>query len=117
METQIYPVSATYSPVGWETPGIAWEDYSRCSTQTRKQSGERRLPTPRWALNDAMLRDLLVRFMEERAGLTRCYAYRPAGTIEERLQHAIAVIIRMRPTMSATAKRMSDAYLRTQQRY
>jgi hypothetical protein len=62
-----HPVNARMTVDGWLTPGVAFEDYSRMSTQTRKTSGERRLPTPLWAMNNPLLRKVLVQFMEERA--------------------------------------------------
>jgi hypothetical protein len=64
----IQPVSAVYRGLGeWETPGVSFSDYERMAVQTRKQSGERRLPTPSWALNYSEQRELLVYFMERRA--------------------------------------------------
>ncbi len=65
-ETQ-QPVSARITASGWISNGISFDDYARCQTVTRKTAGERRLPTPDWAMSNAMLRRVLVRFMEERA--------------------------------------------------
>jgi hypothetical protein len=89
----IYPVSARKTVDGWTSPGIAFEDYTRMSTQQRKQSGERRLPTPPWALNDKMLRLLLVTFMEERAGFRK----KQKGNLRERLQRASEGVVAQRP--------------------
>jgi len=66
-----YPVSARPVSDGWSSPGLAFEDYARMSTQQRKQSNERRLVTPLWAMNDKLLRELIVKFMEERAGFRK----------------------------------------------
>ena len=62
-----YPVGATMTATGWLSNGLSFDDYSRMSTHKRKTSGERRLPTPLWAMNDFALRRVLVTFMEERA--------------------------------------------------
>src|SRR5579863_8506968 len=61
-----FPVSANVTADGWHSTGIDFADYQRMGTQQRRQSGERRLPTPRWAINDEMLRLLLVSFLEVR---------------------------------------------------
>ena len=62
-----YPVGASLTATGWLSNGVSFEDYNRMSTHKRKTSGERRLPTPAWAMNDSALRRVLVAFMEERA--------------------------------------------------
>lgn len=77
------------------------------STQQHKPSGERRLPTPQWAVNDKMLRELLVVFMEERAG----YRKRQRGELVPRLEKAKAAIIAQRPRMIATLKKLCDEYV------
>ena len=53
-------------PVSSETH-IAFEDYRRMSVSVRKLAPGRRLETPEWAVNDAKLREVIVRFMETRA--------------------------------------------------
>jgi hypothetical protein len=79
------PVSARYEGFGeFSTTGIAFEDYERMSTQIRKQSGQRRLPTPSWAVNERQMRALLVRFLERRAG----FRSPQPGTYAARLQRA-----------------------------
>jgi len=67
---------------------IAWEDYERMNLHTRKQSNERKMPTPEWALDDEKLRKLLVRFVENRAGITLAVP----GGLKERLDHAWRVL-------------------------
>jgi hypothetical protein len=48
--------------------GLAFEDYSRCQTfKHLGGAGERRLPTPEWALNDKSLRRVVLSYMEARA--------------------------------------------------
>lgn len=53
-----YPVSAEYSPDGWESPGIAFEDYTRCHTEQHLG----RLPhwVPEFALNTEQLQIVLM---------------------------------------------------------
>src|SRR2546427_11953699 len=66
----MYPVSVRFAAGGEvESPGLSFTDYSRMGTQSRKSCGERRLPTPVWALDPAKVRALIVRTMEVRAGL------------------------------------------------
>ena len=79
-----YPVSAEFDGEDFSSPGLAFEDYSRCHVQQRKQSGERRLPTPAWALRPDLLRQVIVHFVERRAEF-----YQPQpGTERERLTRA-----------------------------
>lgn len=102
-----HPVNARRTVDGWITSGVAYEDYTRMSTQQHKPSGERRLPTPQWAVNDPMLRELLVAFMEERAGFRK----RQNGPLMPRLERAKAAIIAQRPRMLATLDKLCSAYV------
>ena len=92
-------------PVSKET-GIAFEDYKRMGVQVRRQSGERKLPTPEWALNDRKLRKVLVTAMEERAGIKR-----PQGNLKSRLALAEEVIRSQRPRLIATLTRLCKTYV------
>jgi hypothetical protein len=99
----MYPVSARVAAHGeWASPGIAFDDYARCSTQQRLASGERRLPTPAWALDPHKLRALIVRTMELRAGFNKPQL----GTEVERLDRAKAVIARKRVAQDATLTKL-----------
>lgn len=102
-----YPVSAIKTQEGWTTPGLDFGDYSRMSTQQRKQSGERRLATPKWAVNNEMLQELLVAFMEERAGFRK----KQKGTLLVRLERAKAAIINQRPNKIAILDRLCAQYV------
>jgi hypothetical protein len=102
-----YPVNARRTMEGWVTPGIAFEDYARMSTQQRKPSGERRLPTPDWSVNDTKLRDLLVAFMEERAGFRK----QQKGTLSERLERAKLAVINQRPRLVAVLDKLCNEYV------
>ena len=87
---QHYPVSADFhGGDSWTSTGIDFSDYSRMAIQTRKQSGERRLSTPSWAVNRTELRELLAVYLEHRARI------RPGvGSYYERFLHAQAVLKR-----------------------
>lgn len=83
-----FPVSAWKTADGWESTGLAYEDYTRFATHTHKESGERRLPTPVWALNNNQFAEVLVTFMEERSGMRT----KQRGPLLERLARAQARI-------------------------
>jgi hypothetical protein len=106
-----HPVNARKTAEGWISSGIAFEDYTRFNTQTHKQSAERRLPTPDWAVNDSKLRKLLVTFMEERAGMRRA----GSGTQQERLAHATELILGKRPRMVEVLKKLCNEYVTLKQ--
>lgn len=107
IEGGLYPVSARPTSDGWESTQIAYEDYSRMSTQRRKQSGERRLPTPDWAVNNGKLRQLLVAFMEERAGFRKAQK----GSLHARLERAKDAIIAQRPRRIETLDGLCVQYV------
>lgn len=101
-----YPVSAHKVVDGWASTGLDYSDYGRMSTQQHKQSGERRLPTPGWAVNDTKLRELLVVFMEERAGFRK----RRKGELRPRLNAAVEAIIAQRPRLTAILTKLCKEY-------
>lgn len=103
-----HPVSARMTVDGWLTPGVSYDDYSRMSTQRRKTTGERRLPTPVWAVNNPLLRRVLVTFMEERAGFRKGPR---RGGLKERLEHAKAKIISKRPKMIDVLDKLCREYV------
>jgi hypothetical protein len=100
------PVRATKTRDGWNTTGVSYDDYTRFQTQTRKPSGERRLATPKWAVNDPLLQELLVVFMEERAAIRR-----GTGTLFERLEHARQAVIATHPRLSDTLTKLCNEYV------
>ncbi len=102
-----FPVHAEYDGEGFTSTGLAWEDYSRMQMQHRKQSAGHRLPTPVWALNQKLLRSVLVRYLEKRAGMKKPQP----GTEYERMQRALAAIEKRRPMSECVLKRMCSAYL------
>lgn len=103
-----YPVSAEFTADGWESPGLDYSDYTRMSTHTHKLDSCRQIETPAWALNDHMLRKLLVRCCELRAGF-----YRPQpGSDEIRLQRAQHFLEHnVRPRQIATLEGLCRKYV------
>jgi hypothetical protein len=92
-------------PVSTAT-GISFDDFGFMQTRQHKQSGERRLPTPTWALNNAALRELITAYMEKRAGIPR-----GTGKLSERLARAKQSLIRRRAAINATLDRLSHKYV------
>jgi hypothetical protein len=113
----VQPVSAKMTATGWISNGISFDDYSRCHTITRKTAGERRLPTPDWAMSNAMLRRVLTRFMEERA-----FSKKERGTfakdtgLRERLNRACSRIMQKRPAAIAALDKLCEEYVEIKQR-
>jgi hypothetical protein len=93
----------------WSTPGLDFCDYARMNTQQRKQSGERRLPTPEWANDWSKLRSLVVRAWELRAG----FNYPRPGTEKERLAVAQAHLMKDRPAKIALLERLCSEFVGT----
>ncbi len=76
--------------------------------QRRKPSGERRLLTPEWAINDVKLRALLVVFMEVRLDIRN-----PRGTLLERRERCRLVAVGQRPRLAAKATKLNHEYVTT----
>ena len=73
-------------------------------THTRKQFSNRQLDVPIWALNDELMRKLIVRFVENRGG----YRYPQPGTDAERLARAQAAIDASMAGRAANLKRLCE---------
>lgn len=86
--------------------GISFEDYGKMGSQQHKQSGERRLETPKWALNNKLLQELLVTFMEERTGIRGA-----TGALFARLEIARHAVVAQHPRLLETAKRLCAEYV------
>jgi hypothetical protein len=86
---------------------LAFEDVTRFTTQQHKQSGARRLATPSWALSDVRLRELIVAFLEERAGFRK----QQTGTLAKRLERAKAAIMADRPRLIALLDKLCAEYV------
>lgn len=101
------PVHARQTTEGWISTGIAFEDFTRFSTHSHKQSSERRLPTPDWAINTEQLRELLVVHLEQRAYLP----HPQPGTQEERLARAVEKLKSDAPKKLAAMKKLCQEYV------
>jgi len=105
------PVSARITATGWISNGISFDDYARMQSHTRKIARERRLPTPPWAMNNALLRRVIVTFMEERAFSKKERARLKSGGLRERLENAKARIIAKRPAAMVVLDRLCAEYV------
>jgi hypothetical protein len=109
------PINVKMTATGWLSNGISWDDFSRMQTRLKKTTGERRLPTPLWAMNNAMLRRVLVRFMEERAFSKKERATLKGG-LRERLAQAAARVASKRPSAIATLYKLCEEHVAIRQR-
>jgi hypothetical protein len=79
-------VSSTKTREGWDSTGISFADFGSMHVHHREKVQERRLPTPKWAVRDEWLRELLVVYLEERFYVDA----NPILTLNERLKVARA---------------------------
>jgi hypothetical protein len=91
-------------PVSQETR-LSFEDYVGMSTRAHKATFERRLPTPQWALDDSLLQQLLVVFMEARAKIVNA-----DGSMFQRLTRASQAVINRHPKMVTSLALMCKEY-------
>jgi hypothetical protein len=118
-----HPVSAASDGHGgFNTPGVSFEDFSRMTTMQRKTTGERRLPTPSWAVNDSELQHVLTVFMEERAGFLKHKDLPRAEkkdltpeALKARLQKATEKELSRRAGKLAVMKRLNEEYVHIRQ--
>lgn len=119
LSSVMMPISATYHGADdWESTGLDYGDYSRMTTHTHVQSGERRKPTPLWVFNRTDLRDVLCLAMEVRAGLVRIWdvpikrisSWR-GGTEVERLARAEGACLEQVKVLEARVKALCSQYL------
>lgn len=101
------PVSAEFhGGDDWSSPGIDFSDYSRMATHERKLAPGRRFATPAWAVNNDVLQEIIVRYVEARAfGGPQHSASQHAlasGSVQERLRHAQARLDTRRPFLIQT---------------
>lgn len=107
-----YPVSAEFHGQDtWSSPGVDFSDYTRMSTYTKKLAPNRRLATPPWALNDEMLRGIIVRFVEARANIKDRKQNVAADDLKSRLAAAQARMAERRPLMIRTLDGLCRAYV------
>jgi len=109
------PVGATMTATGWLSNGVSFDDYGRMQTLKKKTSGERRLPTPMWALNNPALRRVIVQFMEERA-FSKKERLKIRGGLKRRLENAKVKIISKRPAAIVILDRLCAEYVTIKQK-
>jgi hypothetical protein len=102
------PVHAEKTFDGYRTTGISFEDYTSMNIRVRKQSNERRVATPVWAVNTEALRTLLVRFMEGRAGWAQVVR---TGTLKDRLDEAITRVKGKRERIDTLLTQLCHKYV------
>jgi hypothetical protein len=105
--TKMMPISAEYTGGEFSSPGIAFEDYSRMATIIHKQSGERRLPTPEWVLRPDLLRQILVNYLERRAGFHKAQP----GTDRERLDRANQKLAALCARKESVLRKLCSEYI------
>lgn len=102
------PVSSEFRADGEvSSPGIAWEDYSRCHIETRKIAPGRKPGCPSWAVNSRELRELVTRFFEARAGIRK----RGDGSLVQRLNAAQQKILASVPRKVEVLDRLCREYI------
>lgn len=95
-------VSARKTKTGWDTTGIAFGDFQSMHVQRRENVQERRLATPKWAVRDEWLRELLVVYLEERFYVRGTQLL----TLAERLKRARDAAVADAPTKRQHMHRM-----------
>jgi hypothetical protein len=91
--------------------GLSHDDYAGMHVQNRG-TAERRLAAPTWAFNDSQLRELLVHFIERRAG----FRNPRSGTHAERLARAKARLASRVPRMTTTLTDLCREYVAVKKR-
>lgn len=89
--------------------GLSYDDIGSFHIEKKTTFGTRNLETPEWALNDASIRDVIVRFMELRAFPGPCRRY--SGTPQERLARALNKRLSGKPRLEEMVTKASKAYV------
>jgi hypothetical protein len=84
------PVAARYMGRDqWVSTGISHGDYNNMSTRDHKGgSGERRLATPQWAMDDKKTAEVICCYLENRVFSDKQKAGLPKGSLADRLERA-----------------------------
>jgi hypothetical protein len=102
-----HPVEAhSAGEAGWESNGVAFEDYARMNVRNSGVTAERRNPTPTWANSNEQLAQVVCRHMEFRAGMFN----EQQGTVRERMARAQQQLLRHRPALDASLTRLCKQY-------
>ena len=111
-----YPVSAEVTADGWRSPGLDYSDYVRMGLTSHKSSGERRLPTPIWAVRNSLLQELILHFLESRAAVGFWNAARLRGegiSFVERLDRAKSILNKQRAAQSQLLDALCKEFVET----
>lgn len=102
-------VDAESSPDGFQTTGISWDDVHQGMHVEKAGAGGpvRRLETPSWAMNDSQLREILLRYLEQRAGMKNLQI----GTPKQRLRRARKKLLARKPKLVAEIDRLAKEYV------
>ena len=84
---------------------ISFQDFKTMHVERRKVQQDRRLETPQWALNDEMVRAIILHFGED-----RCYIRNHNGTDEERMARVRAAAEGQLATKKARLEEMMKQY-------
>jgi hypothetical protein len=106
-KTRTLPVNVDFTADGFSTNGLSYEDYAGMHMTSGALAPCRRLETPDWALNDTRMRDVLIAYMELRAGWRRPQT----GTPESRLQRAIKRRLGNKPRFTETLTKLAKDYV------
>lgn len=86
---------------------ISWADFQTMHVNTQAAPFSfRRSETPEWALSDALLREVIVAYLEQRAHIRRI-----TGTTGQRLQYAAAALRERIPKMNAALDSLCRKYM------
>jgi hypothetical protein len=98
---------ATFNAEGEaESNGVDWGDFNRMGSISHKLNAHRR-NFPAWAMNDAQLRAVMVRYVELRA----CFKRPQPGTDAERLKRAEALLAARTLVAQATLTKLCKEHL------
>jgi len=98
LRARAYLVDAHYTTSGdWQSNGLSWGDCASMGVHIHKLFPSRRSGAPEWAYQPAKLRELLVRYIEERAFYQQSDGRE--GTLPERLKKAQEKLALRRPEM------------------
>ena len=101
-----HAVSATKTHEGWNTTGISFNDFGTMHVSRRKVQQQRRKPTPAWSMDDKLLRQRVLHFLESRFFLSNDKSLSDT----ERLNRINAEAQRRLPELRKTLTRRLIAY-------
>ena len=91
-----------------ESTGISWDDMKFMQTHS-KTGWSKMTPTPAFVLNNKKFREVVVRLVERRAGLTALRTVK--GTHRERIERAHGKLLETRPLLIARIEKLYRRYV------